>query len=261
MKTVVVPFDFSKTSLNAAEYATRMLTGYYGITMILYHAYKDAADRDEVMRELDRLREHLRTVGIVKTEIVAGQSQDFIASLEHLCLDVKADLVIMGITGRSAVEQKLIGSNTMRMAERRVCPVLIVPPDSRFREVKNVVLASEMRQEDDRAPASALRKVLLPFRPKIHILNVDETHFVAITEAYQQQMDRLRTLFQEFETEFYFLDLHDADEAISQFTTDKNADILIYVHRQKSFMDKLFRGSHTQKMAYQSRIPLLVIHA
>lgn len=260
MKTVVVPFDFSPISLNAAKYATRMLTGYYGITMVLYHAYRNTEDRDEVMLELDRLREYLRTVGIVKTEIMSGQSDDLIASLERLCLDVNADLVVMGITGRSAVEQKLIGSNTLRMMEKNICPVLIVPPDASFREIKNVILTSEMRKVELSTPATAIQKILKTYRPKLHILNVNQEHFISISDEYRVEMEKMKQMFAELHPDFYFLDLHDTVEAISQFSTDRAADLLILIHREKSFMDRLFKGSHTRKMAYQSTIPVLALH-
>ena len=39
MNTVIVPVDFSETSLHAAKYAAQLLTGHYGVTMVLYHSY------------------------------------------------------------------------------------------------------------------------------------------------------------------------------------------------------------------------------
>ncbi|MBS1654750.1 MAG: universal stress protein, partial [Bacteroidetes bacterium] len=39
MKTVIVPVDFSETSLNAARYAVQLLTGHYGVNMILLSVY------------------------------------------------------------------------------------------------------------------------------------------------------------------------------------------------------------------------------
>lgn len=260
MKTVIVPFDFSKTSLNAAEYATRMLTGYYGITLVLYHAYRDHGDRDEVMQELNRLRDYLRTVGIVKTEIMAGESADFLDSLEHLCIDLKADLVVMGITGRSGIEQKLIGSNTLRMMRKQICPVLIVPAEASFQGIRQVLMTSEMKNVEKTTPEAAIRKVLKTFHPKMHVLNVDSEHFVAISDEYRHEMEKMKAMFSDFHPDFHFLDMHNTDEAISQFATDHQVDMLILVHREQTLLDRLFSKSHTHKMAYQSTIPLLAVH-
>jgi len=40
MKTVIIPVDFSETSLNAARYAADMFTGKAGTTVILYNMFE-----------------------------------------------------------------------------------------------------------------------------------------------------------------------------------------------------------------------------
>jgi hypothetical protein len=42
----------------------------------------------------------------------------------------------MGITGKSPMKQTLIGSNTLKIAMRDVCPVLIVPAQATFKELR-----------------------------------------------------------------------------------------------------------------------------
>ena len=39
MNTVIVPVDFSDTSLNAAQYAVKLLSRSSGVEMILYHMF------------------------------------------------------------------------------------------------------------------------------------------------------------------------------------------------------------------------------
>ena len=41
-------------------------------------------------------------------------------------------MIVMGLTGKSPLEQRFSGSNTLKMAEKNVCPVLIVPEDAKF---------------------------------------------------------------------------------------------------------------------------------
>lgn len=54
-----------------------------------------------------------------------------------------------------------------------------------------------------------IKKKLNPFHSKLHILNVDSEHYIALTEEYQAEKALLKEMFSEFETEFYFLDLHE----------------------------------------------------
>ena len=184
MNTVIVPVDFSETSLNAARYATKLLTGHYGVNMILHHVYDKADDAAEITEKLEQLKNHLRENGIVKTEMLAEQGDDFIDELEKLARHRQADLVIMGITGRSPISQSLIGSNTLKMLETKACPVLIVPPDCVYADVKNVLLTSDFQDVLANTPSVPIREFLKTFYPKMHIVNVDNEHYVSLTEEY-----------------------------------------------------------------------------
>lgn len=260
MNTVIVPVDFSETSLNAARYAVKLLTGHYGVHVILHNVYEKASQAAEIQTKLEKLKAELMDIGIVKITLLAEEGQDFIIELEKLARHQQADLIIMGITGRSALGQTFIGSNTLKMVEKKVCPVLIIPPDAGYREVKNVLLTSDFKNVVSSTPSVPIKKVLKTFRPALHIINVDSQHYVALTEEYQQQRAQLAEMFKEFNPEFYFLGLYNIDEAIHQFAHDKNVDFIIVIHKEHSLVEKLFVKSHTKKLAYHSSVPVLALH-
>lgn len=260
MKTVIVPVDFSETSLNAARYATKLLTGHYGVNMILHHVYDKASEANEIIGKLDQLKSDLSKTGIVNVEIFAEQGDDFIVELEKLARHRHADLVIMGIKDRSAIGQSLIGSNTLKMLKTKACPVLIVPPECTYEEVKNVLLTSDFKDVAASTPSVPIREFLKTFNPKLHILNVDNEHYVSLTEEFQTEKMKLKEMFPDFNPEFYFLGMNDVDEAISQFAGDKNIDLIIIIHKDQSIFSRLFVKSHTKKLAYQSSLPVLAVH-
>jgi nucleotide-binding universal stress UspA family protein len=260
MQTVIVPVDFSETSLNATRYAVKLLTGHYGVNMILHHVYDKSSQAEEVNKKLEDLRLQLREISIVKTEVLAEQGSDFITELEKLARHRSADLIVMGITGRSPIGQTLIGSNTLKIVERKVCPVLIIPSEAKYQDVKNVLLTSDFKNAVVNTPSVPIKKILSTFRPNLHVLNVDSAHYVALTEEYQAEKTGLKDMFKEFSPEFYFMGLHDVDEAISQFAEDKKIDFIIVVHREQTLFSRLFVKSHTKKLIYQSSIPVLALH-
>ncbi|MEO6611492.1 MAG: universal stress protein [Chitinophagaceae bacterium] len=259
MQTVIVPVDFSETSLHAARYATQLLNGHEGVNMILHHVYDKASQATEATQKLEDLKTSLLEKGNVKTEILAEEG-DFIAELEKLARHRGVDLIIMGITGRSAIGQTFIGSNTLKMVDRKVCPVLIVPPDSQYQEVKNVLLTSDFKNVMSSTPSVPIKKILKTFSPSFHIMNVDSEHYVALTEAYQAERDKLKDMFSDFNPEFYFLGLQDVDEAISQFAKDKKIDLIIVVHKEQTIFSRLFVKSHTKQLIYHSSVPVLALH-
>jgi nucleotide-binding universal stress UspA family protein len=259
MQTVIVPIDFSDTSTNAAEYAVQLLTGHYGVNMILYHIYDKSSEEADAMAKLEKLSQYLRTKGIVKTELMARQGSDFIDELDKLARHRVADLIVMGITDRSLLGQSLIGSNSLKMVERNVCPVLIIPPDARYKIIKNVMLTSDFKSTKDTTPSVPIKKILKTFQPNFFVLNVDSAHYVSITEEYQKEKDDLAAMFHEFNPEFFFVGLSDTQEAINQFGIDKKIDIIIVIHKEQNLFSKLFSKSNTKLLAYQSTIPTLAL--
>ncbi|MCX6319604.1 MAG: universal stress protein [Bacteroidetes bacterium] len=260
MQTVIVPIDFSDTSLNAARYAVQLLTGHYGVNLILYTLCDKPAQTEEAAQKLEQLKTSLRDAGIVKMEVIAESGSDLITELEKLARHRLADLIIMGITGRNAIGQSLIGSNTLKMVGQKVCPVLIIPAEAGYQDVKNVLLTSDFKSVQSSTPTVPIKKFLKPFHPQLHVMNADTQHYVALTEEYQAEKAWLQESFQEFNPQFYFLGLGDVDEAINQFATDKKIDLIIIVHKEQSIFSKLFVKSHTKKLIYQSTLPVLALH-
>ena len=260
MKTVIVPVDFSETSDNAAHYAAQLLTGHYGVEMILYHMYEKQSHANEVNQNLEKLKKELLQKSIVKMSVFSEQGDDLVDELEKLARHREADLIIMGIKGRSALTQVLIGNNTLKVVEKKVCPVLIIPPGAAYKDIKNVLLTSDMQNVGVATPSVPIKKILKTFRPNLHVINVNSEHYVALTEEYQKERATLKEMFTDFNPEFYFLGWYDVDEAINRFAHDKNIDFIIIIPREHSLLDKMFRHSHTKKLAHHSDIPVLAVH-
>lgn len=261
MNTVIVPVDFSETSLNAARYAAQLLTGHYGVTMLLYYHYSKNNEEKEATETIAGLKKQLNDKFPVNIDTLAHHGDDFIPDLEKAVRHRRADLVIMGITGRSPLGQVLIGSNTLKFAETRSCPVLIVPEQSVYREVKNVMLASDFKNVFQTTPSAPIKDFLKTFRPQLHVVNVDPEHYVAISEQYAKEKADFEDMFSEFNPEFYFMRLFDIEEALNLFAKERSIDLIIAVHKYHSFFEKLFsKTGTTKKLSYQSEVPVLVVH-
>jgi nucleotide-binding universal stress UspA family protein len=260
MTTVIVPLDFSDTSLHAAHYATQLLVGQYGVTLLLYHCYQEEEQGKEAEKTLEALKERLMLEHIVKIETLCHQDEDFVEGLERAIRHRKADLVIMGMSGKSGIAQVFFGSNTLKVVATKACPVLIIPESAKFSPIKNVMLTSDFKDTFNTTPSAPIRDFLLRFLPKLHVVNVNHDHYVSLTSEYEEEKQNLRQMFREFNPEFYFMRLFDVDQAINMFAEDKDIDLIIAIQRNKSFMDKLFRRSRTESLAYQSKVPILAMH-
>ena len=260
MDTVIVPVDFSETSLHAARYAAQLLTGHYGVTIILYHSYGKASEAKKATEDLEQLKAELMKDHIIKIDVLAHEEADFVDGLEKAARHRRADLIIMGITGKSAIAQVFFGSNTLKMAERKVCPVLIVPERAPFAPVKNVMLTSDFKSTVESTPSVPIKDFLDAFKPQLHIVNVDKDHYISLTEDYEKEKQDLKQMFADYNPEFYFMRLYDVDEAINLFAESRNIDLIIVIQKNNSFIDKLLKGSRTKTLSYHSKMPILVMH-
>ncbi|MBD0375623.1 MAG: universal stress protein [Flavisolibacter sp.] len=258
--TFILPTDFSATATNAAIYATKMLQGIYDARLLLYHAYGNSMYGTSVQKSLNLLKDRLMDVAPIKIEYYYEQTGDFIGSLEQLARRQQAQAIIMGINGRTKLEQKLMDSNSLEVVERKICPVIIVPPNATFSPVKNVALACEFKNVVTTVPTEQLKSVLELFHPKLHIVNVDSEQYITVTEDVLVQRNTLLEMFQDFNPEFHFITTYNFTETITQFVKDYAIDILITIPRRHSFFAQVFKTRNTKKLAFESPIPILAAH-
>ena len=260
MTTVIVPVDFSQTSLNAARYAAQLLTGQKNVSIILYHSYTKPVEAEHAKAAVENIKTELITDRDLQIEALAFEEPDFVDGLEKTARHRHADLIIMGITGKSALTQVFFGSNTLKMAERKVCPVLIVPESATFSKLKNVMLTSDFKNTLESTPSGLIKDFLDAFKPQLHIVNVDNEHYISLTENYEAEKRELKNMFADYNPEFYFMRLFDVDEAINLFAESRNIDLIIAIQKNRSFIGKLLSGSRTKTLTYHSKLPIMIMH-
>jgi nucleotide-binding universal stress UspA family protein len=259
MLQVIVPLDFSETSLNAAQYAANMYKNRVDVTLILYHYFSGAEDKVTAENYLNSLKKELLAI-VPNIEILAESGASFIESLAAFSHVKSAYMIIMGLTGKTALAQRFSGTNTLKMAEKNICPVLIVPANVKFTKINNALITSEMKYVEESPTLLAVKRVLEDFKPALHILNVDDSHYISLTKAFKEERDKMEKLLAAFNPEFYFMRLYDFHEAVNMFTQDKDIDIIIIAPQNHSFFERLFKTQHTKKMIYQSKVPVLAVH-
>ena len=274
MKTFIVPTDFSDTSKNAARFAAHLADQVRDSHIILYNVFdkiETGSDGSVVYNDHEARKTIMElALSSVKTEMnalapgvqitcLAEEESSFIDSLERLARHKAADMIIMGITGATPLEQ-VFGSNTLNMVHKNVCPVMIVPPDATFTGIKNIAFTSDFKDVDKTTPIDALRKVLDIFNPLIPVVTVDSEHYVELTEEYKAERAKLEVILAGYDTEYYFMRQYDFVDAINQFVADYKIDILFIVPKKHSFLGGLFKSSYTKKLAYHSHVPLVAIH-
>lgn len=164
IKTIVVPVDFSGSSLEALNYAINF-ANEFGAKIVLLHVvalgYAYTADgfamydMSELVKAAQKegerqMREFVRSAKLerVKFEAVVRTGQ----AAPEICGHAKGhdvDLIITATHGRTGFEHVLIGSTAEQVVRHASCPVLVVPSHPKIRRA-NLQRGAEPVRKGDR---------------------------------------------------------------------------------------------------------------
>jgi nucleotide-binding universal stress UspA family protein len=274
MKKFLVPTDFSETAKNAARFAVQMARDTGNASVILYNAYdaistgsegtsvfSDSDARQTISdAALTNMKAELSRLASDVEIATLAEEGDLIDNLKKLMHHQEIDLIIMGMNGATKLDQIFIGSTTLSLVNHNIGPVMIIPPDAAYRKISTVVFASDFKDVEATTPAASLKKFLSLVKPVLHVVNVDTEHYVELTPEYQAEKEKLNAILDGFNPEYAFIRMYDFVESINLFAVDRKADLIITVPRRHSFLEGLFKTSHTKKLAYHTHIPILTLH-
>ena len=201
MKNIVAAVDFSAVSINAVRYAVKMAE-HYKANVWIYHAYElavahieygypfvTAAELQNVaefdMQELVKdLSNTLQQPAAINTRV---EMSNLINGLHALCDEAKADMVVMGITGKGALTRLLTGSNTIHAIHHLHYPVLIIPAGSIFSPFQKIGFAADYEKAASPAAIDLINNIAGTFKASLHVINVDwnNRHFSDVAKQHQ----------------------------------------------------------------------------
>jgi K+-sensing histidine kinase KdpD len=237
-----------------------MLAGKENALAILYNNYESQDDLDICINYQESLKREFMKAGVKNVECEREMGGDLIENISRMAHTIRATLIVMGITGRSAIRQAMFGSNTLKLIDRNLYPVMIVPPDATYKGINNVAFASDFKNVEAVTPSALITSVLEMFNPKLHILHVNKEVYVSLPDEIVAEKGKLAKMFENFNTEFYFITMNDFFEAVDNFIKDYAVDIIITIPRHQSNATSIFKSTHTKRLAYHSHIPILAAH-
>ena len=164
MKTIIAPTDFSTVSLNAVNYAAD-LAASINAKLILLNVVTIPIVVSEIpvpepvfgdmiydsSQDLGELADKLKVRTNGKIEI---SSEIMIGTIEYQIAEIvkhqKPFALVMGLTTGKSAERFFFGSKTLSAIKYVHFPVLIIPEDVKFTEIKKIGLACDFENVKDR---------------------------------------------------------------------------------------------------------------
>jgi nucleotide-binding universal stress UspA family protein len=281
IKTILVPMDFSDTSMKGLEYAiamarrnqaelillhvTEFLTlnpalGDYSVPPIYNQLDYDKNILAETTMRLQTLAEVTEQKNKIKTKavtVIGEVKQQILDSAEQ----EKADIIIMGTHGTNGFQEFMTGSNTYRVVNEATCPVLSVREHSQTPDFKHILLPFS-DQPHSREKVNYALKLAEMYDSTLHILGIDMEESLEHFHKIELEAKQLEQLARKHgvkcvvtvESSGYVAD------NILKHAKQVNADlILIMAGIDRMSISEWVMGPFTKQIINHSSIPILSI--
>lgn len=274
MLTILFPTDFSETAENAYVYALHLceylqakllVLHTHGITVVSgvvpTHVIDEAQNTsvyslDYYNSRVPRMKEIAQENGLQDVSQVFLLEEGMLLQTIQNCIEKEqVDLLLMGTTGNSGFENKIFGSNTMAAINNVTIPVLSVPHLARFTKLENLCFTNVYEETDEK-----ILNQLVPIAEKYNI-EIKSLYVETSGGHVSQDVKQLwKEKFADQKVSFYTVQSEQVAEAISDFVEQASIDLIGNVYHSRTFFERIFQTSLTEKLSYQSNIPLLVFH-
>ena len=280
IQKILVPVDYSDYSKNACRYAIK-IAGESKAEILLLHAYYSPAFdliemagsgqtqlelRADVISNLEEKEEidtYLKASHVPKNKIsykiLPGIAEDTILSLSE---EYEPDLVVMGTRGKDKRANSLIGSVTEVVIKKIHFPVLTVPENYTFIGLENVrnLLYLTNFDESDFISIRKLMKFTKPLKLKIFCIHISDREEKWDMVKMNGLKDYFKTAYGQTPVECGYIINKNLLEEIDQFVREREIKIISLTTRRRNLINQLFKPSLTQKLFYNTSIPLLIFH-
>ena len=280
IKKILIPLDFSKTSLKALDHAVTIAKRSQASITLLHSAdaflvntepgyfvpptFQEDYEKSiqtQSDKHLADIAERVRKKGIMEVNCVTSFGRTTKVILDA-ARKMKADLVVMGTHGVSGVKEFFMGSNAFRVIREAKCPVLSVQRSSRSTGFRTILMPLRDKPHSREMVDYALDLARL-FGSTVHVLAVDTeftaTHRkkVALQAQQIQEIAKHRGIVCKLKTiEHVYM-----AETILKYAEKIGADLIVTVSSlDKEDITEYFTGPVSQQLVNHSPVPVLSIH-
>lgn len=276
MKSILVPTDFSKPSIVAAEVAVD-IAKKAGSKVVFLNVVEEATDGsfnvegqvseggwedrlfnfkliEKAKKQLEKMVKDPKFAAVdVTGELRVGNP---FHGMRTIITERKVDLVVMGTSGRSKTESMLIGSNTERVVRHAKCPVLTVHEKPASSNFKNIVYATAMAK-DEEVFSRIVKRAQTLYNSTLHLVRINTPGDFQKDHIVKGYMEKFAKKLQ---LKNYTINVYNdltAEEGIIRFSDSVNADLIAMATHGRTGFAHVIAGSVAEDVLGQAKRPVL----
>jgi len=276
MKKILVPTDFSKTASIALDVAAD-IAKKAGSELILLHVVEEAAgnsfnaegqvsdgnmmDRLFTLKLIEKAKKQLeKTVQDPRYATIEVNGELRVGNAFHgmrtIIAEHKVDLVVMGTSTHTKLEEMLIGTNTEKVVRSTRCPVLTVNKKPTSTNFKNIVYATALAKDEEVFSRIVKRSQQL-YNSTIHLVRINTPGDFQRDSVAKDAMDRFaKKLGLKNYTINVYNDLN-VEEGIIRYADSVDADMIAMATHGRTGFAHVIAGSVAEDVVSHARRPVL----
>ncbi|WP_017258807.1 universal stress protein [Pedobacter arcticus] len=285
MKTIAVLTDFSKTAENATIYALH-LAEHLQANIKLYHSFSTPSinplgiqmvwpRENGVDWKADNMRQLEQLVDELKKEVSTTTATHFKLKIAYECYDAdfatflkmleldqsNTVMLVLGSHEKSGLSW-LTGNHVNEVMDHATLPLLVISENQRFVKINKIAFATDLSTTDI-AQIHSLTSLASAFKAIILLTHIaDES-----TDESKLQL-KVDSLLKQVTAKANYANVYyrgvkkdDIIDGLNWMIENGQIEMLVLVHRHKSFFKDLFNSSISKKMAVTNDVPLLIYPA
>lgn len=280
MKKILVPTDFSVSSIHGLEYAASIARKSKAKLYIFnvaqtgnYYYANDPSGIAQIPSTLiEGINENLRKASFSKLEVL--KKRDFLKGLKveidcttspnihnpilEFADRKKTDLIVMGTKGSGNIKSILLGSTAERVVRFSTHPVIVTPGKAGKGMVKLIVFASDF-EEEAYSIFPVVKRFAKLFGAKIILLKVNTMdQFSRTSEDKYKVKNFSRKFGGNYEMTVYndFM----KEEGILNFAGETKADLIAIGTHGKRGLKRFFTEDVSEGIVRLSSIPIMIVN-
>ncbi|TXD48661.1 universal stress protein [Polaribacter sp. IC073] len=276
MIKILIPIDFSETSINAIKYAMRLLKDS-ACEFIVLNAFADevysktnelnSTDFEKFKKEYKKnvdstlkqeIDELFKLSANLKHRYTAvSRFGSLIDETNRIIAKENIDLVIMGAMGKTNDRSIAFGRNTLQIIKHLKCPVLYVPINYQKDFPKKILFPSDYMMPYKKRELKLVSAFAVSFAASVNFLYVS-----GFKKLSHRQLDHklfLDSCFTDNKCAFLQISGKDLIESINKTVDNHKMDMLVMVNQRHSYFENILYNSTIEEVALQIKVPFLVL--
>jgi len=276
MKRILVPVDFSATSIIALDVACA-IAKKGGAEVVALHVVEEPGsdsfrvsgevvkssfeDRLYTLKLLENAKKQLEKLVMdpkYKSIKLDGELRlgNAFHGMNTIITEQKMDLVVMGTRGKTRLAELIIGSNTEKVVRHSKIPVLSVHKRPTKVDFKNIVYATAM-SKDEEGFCKVLAATQKLYNSKIHLVRINtpgDFQRDRVTRDYMQKFAKKLGL------KNYTINIYNditEEEGIIYFAESIDADLIAMATHGRTGFAHVLAGSIAEDVVNHSKRPVL----